>query len=284
MISIFPTTESSDSIKQLVPIHLVHPRSNRPARFLLNESNRALMETQTVTRGCQSNGSFLIHPNKLVHKTELRIHNAVDPFFLILGPLLSAAPPTGSFIDYIDCMNMMIEKTTDQRCNDGMVRLLQCMNKSPNFKDVLLSNFCDFRTVLDRVLLRMDKSKIINWLTSKVDLAERLLASEDVYIVEVASNPAENARIVALELIRSYIPEELYKDLSEALSMNTDSLFGEIESPAAFQAENHKPGNGSADTKKRQSVASSQPTAKKMKEIAVAKTCMKMTSFFKPKQ
>lgn len=284
MISLFPNTESSGSIKQLVPIHLIHPRSNGPARFLLNESNRALMETQTVTRGSQSNGSFLIHPDKLVHKTDLTIHSAIDPFFIILGPLVSAAPPTGSFIDYIDCMNMMIEKTTDQRCKDGMVRFLQCMNKSLNFKDLLLSNFCDSRTVVDRVLVRADKSKIINWLKSKVDLAERLLANQDVYIVEIASNPAGNARIVALELIRSYIPEDLYKDLSEALSMNTDSLFGEIESPAASQVENHKPGNGSADTKKRPSVAASQPTAKKMKEIAVAKTCMRMTSFFKPKQ
>ena len=285
MINLFPSAQEN-TFKDLTLLKLIHPRSNSIAHFAFHQNTKKLFEIQAVTRGSQSNGSFLVTPDLLVPKTEMRLYSEIDPFFLLLQPLLDSSPEDGPFIDYIDCMNLMIERTIE-RGKEGMTVLLQVLNSSGNFKSLFIENFCDHRTVVDRDLIKANRVKIVYWLRGKVELVEEYLKSSGVYLVETAGSPESFSKIAALELIRSYLSDSnIYQGLVNNLGFNTDSLFGEVEqSNQGFTTENQKPHNGApSDAKKRQSNVSAQPSAKKLKEMAVAKNCMKMTSFFKPKQ
>ena len=238
-------------------------------------------EVQVVTRGSQSNGSFLVEPDMLIHRTDLRIQTEVDPFFILLEPFIQAASAEGPFIDYIDAMNGIIERSAvAETAREGATRLVQCLNQSANFKQLFIDNFCDARTVIDRDLVRVNKGKIITWLKSKLALVEEYLISTNVYLVETCGQPDQLSKILALELIRSYVSESVYLELVADIGYSTDSLFA--DTPVQSQdGENKLPSNG--DSKKRPAPVTNHPTAKKLKEISVAKSCMKMTSFFKPK-
>jgi hypothetical protein len=281
-------TDSGD----LDAVKLVHPRTCSVANFLLDKSKRRyiiffrsvkcyrLYEVQSVVRGQLSSGSFLVEsPGLLVPNQELAIYSEMDPFFLLVDPLLAVAAEEGPFIDYIDCMNGMIEKSE----SPDMQILIQILNNSPNFRDLFISNFCESRNALDRQLVRTCRKKIFDWLVGKVNTVANYIKESDIYLVEVAGNPDHLSKITALELIRSYISESLFDELVKVIGYNTESVFGD-----EIAIENEAPKNGhSGPAAKRpnpdKSASSSQPSAKKQKELAVAKTCMKMTSFFKPK-
>ena len=273
MISLKPSDCFSED--KLTELKLVHPRTNSVATFLLDSQRRKLYETQKLVRGQLSDGSFLVtDPGKLVPKTELNIISQIDPFFLILDSVMSVAPQDGPLIDYIDCMNGIIEKSPPD-----MQTLIQIYNTSPNFKSLFISSFCEHRNVLHRDLIRVSRDKVFEWLSSKVRLTEEHIKSSSIYLVEVAGNPDKLAKITALELIRSYLSESMYEQLTKILGYNTDSVFAQtvVETPP----ENQAPTNGAA--KRPNPDKSTQPSAKKQKEAAVAKSCMKMTAFFKPK-
>lgn len=288
MISLFParglSTPKFESLK------LVHPRTGSPASFLLDRPQRRyvdclfldhlcrLYETQSVVRGQQSNGSFLLaSPGSLLGNTDLAVYTEIDPFFILLDPLMAACTAEGPFVDYIDCMNIIIENSSGQ-----MVTLVQALNASPNFRSSLINNFCDHKNVLDRDMVRFNRDKLLIWLKQKVDRVTSYVLTSDLYLVEVAGNPAELAKITALELIRSYVSDSVYEDLVSAIGFNTDSVFAVQTAPSVEQTENDGPKNG--PVKRPQPGQSfSQPSAKKQKDAAIAKSCMKMTSFFKPK-
>ena len=262
MLSIFPNDCVSDT--KLVIVDLIHPRTNQPASFALNLESCKVFEIQSISRGPQSNGSFLVGDN-LFHHTELNVYTLVDPLLILLGPLTVAE--SGSFIDYIDCMNEMIEKSVEVK--DGMSLLLQTLNKTLKFKERLMMKFCDSKCILDRVLVRLNNDKVLTYLEERVGVVKNFMETSGVYLVECSSGRFE---IVALELIRSYIPENWYEMLVGKLGYSTDILFAEAKVQEEVAVE-----------KKRPAPVAAQPTAKKQKDIAVAKSCMKMTSFFKPK-
>lgn len=267
----------SDDVKEeeVTKIQLVHPRTNALSTFLLKKDKRKLYEIQKVVRGQLSNGSFLVsNPGTLVPKTELTIISEIDPFFLIIESLMTSASQEGPLIDYIDCMNGIIEKSTQD-----MQTLIQTLNASPNFKSLFIDLFCEHRNVLDRDLVRVSREKVFQWLSNKVTITEEYIRSSNLYLVEVVAIPDQLAKITALELVRSYINEALYNELVKVLGYNTDSVFAQtiVESPA----ENLPPTNGAP--KRPNPDKHSQPSAKKQKDAAVAKSCMKMTAFFKPK-
>lgn len=207
-----------------------------------------------------------------MNHTELTIYSEFDPFFFLLDPLRQTKD--GPFIDYIDCMNSIIEKSSEQ-----IQSLIQILNTSPNFKSVFISNFCDHKNVLDRDLIRLNQDKLLAWLETKVNLLTDFLFKSETYLVEVSGNPAELAKITALELVRAYISDCLYLELVEKLGFNTDSVFA-IATPPPALPENDAPKNGK---RSQPGSSSAQPSAKKQKEAAIAKNCMKMTAFFKPK-
>lgn len=188
-----------------------------------------------------------------------------------------ACSPDGPYVDYIDCMNLIIEKSSGE-----MVTLVQALNGSPNFRALLISNFCEHKKVLDRDMLRFNRDKLMVWLRQKVDIVTSYILSSEMYLVEVAGNPVELAKISALELIRSYVSDSVFADLVSAVGFNTDSVFAVQAAPSVEQSENDAPKNG-ALKRPQSGNASSQPSAKKQKDAAIAKSCMKMTSFFKPK-
>jgi hypothetical protein len=215
-----------------------------------------------------------MRPGALLPKSELICYSRFDPFFALLEPLSKTAPENGPFIDYIDCMNGIIE-----RAGLNMQILVQVMNTRPNFKSLFIENFCERRTVMDRDLVRISDEKLVKWLKRKVELISQYIISTDVYLVEVSANPEQLAKVTALELVRAYIPEHLYDALCQSLGYNTESVFSSTSQETV--QENKEPSNGS--TKRLNQEKQGLPPAKKQKEVAIAKSCMKMTAFFKPK-
>ena len=234
-------------------------------------------EIQSVVRGQLSNGSFLLSsPGQLVPNPELTIYTEIDPFFLLIDSLIATAPEEGPFIDYIDCMNGIIEKSP----SSDMQTLIQVLNTSCNFKSLFILNFCESRNAMDRDLVRLCRGKLFDWLVSKVHTVTKYLIDSDLYLVEVAGNPQHLAKITALELVRAYISESVHEELVKVIGYNTDSIFSQINPTETVAVENEQPKNGPV---KRLNPDKTQPSAKKQKDMAVAKACMKMTSFFKPK-
>jgi hypothetical protein len=102
-------------------------------------------------------------------------------------------------------------------------------------------------------------------------------------LVEVAPNLDEFPKIFALELVRCYITEELFTQLVTHMGYNTELIFAD---KTQSDCENTRTANSSSVNsvaKRPSSAPSQQSTAKKQKDAAIAKTCMKMTAFFKPK-
>ena len=128
---------------------------------------------------------------------------------------------------------------------------------------------------MDRCLVRIDRGKVVAWLVGKVETVTEYMKKSNIYLVETASNVEQFSKLAALELLRAYVNDDLLTEMVKVIGYDTDSLFGAVEF-----LENDLPQNGGV---KRPAAASTQPAAKKMKEMAIAKSCMKMTAFFKPK-
>ena len=273
MISVFPTGVDSSTEKEI--LSLIHPRTNTVCDFLCLTNNEyvypfifpnvfreyiSLFEIQSVNRGPVANGSFLVGSDSLFHATNLRIYTRFDPIFFILGGLFVVAPSTGSFIDYIDAMNLII--TEVHKNSPGMTRLIQLLSRKKKFQNFILENFCDNRNVCDRILLRINLEKLFSFLKTKLQQIQDFIIEKNIYLSETG-----DVRF-AMELLRSYIPEPLYLVLNEELKI--EPLYVEHEE---VEKEDEK-----REAKRRMT----KPVAQK-KELAVAKSCMKMTSFFKPK-
>jgi len=262
-------------------ITLTHPRTGTDTSFLLSSSK--LFEIHNLDRGSFQSGSFLIGSDYLFPTSNMTIFTRIDPVLLLIPLIAQAAPETGPFIDYVDCMNRVIEQASPSLL-PGMAKLIQALNSSALddvFRTRVIHNIMETRQVLDRCLVRMNDEKVMNFFVRKLDSLVSVMSLTGGGIVECAPNPRELNKIVALELLRSYLSEDWYSRLTDRLGYNTDSLF-------ALQVGNASGGtnSGSGDATgpvKRPAAGSGAPTAKKMKEIAVAKNCMKMTNFFKPK-
>jgi hypothetical protein len=279
MLSIFPKSEYPTLHDKLSYISLLHPRTGVPASFLLCTDR--LFEIQTIDRGSYQSGSCFVGAHHLYQTSQLRVYSRVDPLLLLLNKFGEVVPQSGPFIDYIDCMNLLI----DEKFRDGMTVLIQSLNRDQSvnsaitghrpFKDRLIENFFDTRQVLDRLLVRLNEEKVLSWLVTKVEKVVAFMDKDGGGIMESAANPKELNKIISLELVKSYLSDAWYEKLASRIGYRTDSLFG-LDSPVATQT------SVSAGGIKRPAPVAA-PTAKKLKEIAVAKTCMKMTSFFKPK-
>jgi hypothetical protein len=277
MVSLFPSEDVPKSSDSLSYISLVHPRTNELSKFLLNESTCKLFEIQLVDRGSVSNGSFLIQsaPSRLVQSKDLRIFTRADPILILLGQLTMAAPESSSFIDYMDVMNVMVERAPDQA---SMAKVLQVLNSpTNNFRDQLLQNVFESKSVLDRCLVRIHPEKLLAYLRLRLEVAAKAIGADNA-LVECQGNLA-NVQIVALELVRSYLPPEWYERLVAAVGFNTQGLY--VEEQIRGDTGGVQKTEKSGDVKKRPNQNTETQTAKKAREIA--KSCMKMTSFFKPK-
>jgi hypothetical protein len=268
MISLVPTCTSPEETHV---IELNHPRTSTPCPFIFATSSFGfpkLFEAQILNRGTYSNGSFLLSPDLLFHKSTLTIFSQVDPLIMILGPLLQSVPAEGPFIDYVDAMNMVIERS------GGWTKILTSIDTNPEWslrwKTALTTNFCDSRNVMDRLLIRVDLSKVIEYLSQRVTrLAESL---SDLELVENHSEESRTKSMIALELFKTYLPPSVSALLITKLGFDSGSLFPSKEE------------SSSSTSAKRVIPPSQPPVAKKAaKEVAIAKNCMKMTSFFKPR-
>ena len=277
MVSLIPSGDdfpaNSDTLSY---IHLVHPRTMETSKFLLNETSAKLFEIQLIDRGSVSNGSFLVSdPSVLVHATEMRILTRADPLLILLGAITAVAPETGPFLDYMDVMNMMIESAGTSG-GPGMTKLLQVLNgPAGNIREKLVSNFFDSKSVLDRCLVRLNGDKVVAYLQNRCECVAKSTAMQSV--AECSGNP-DNAKLVALELVRSYIPADWYSRLTGVLGYTTEGLYVEESKPTEAV---DQPRNNTEGKKRPANSNTESQTAKKAKEIA--KSCMKMTSFFKPK-
>ena len=272
MLSLVPTIDLHSNTETL---HLVHPRTNTVCKFRFDANSRKLFEVQSVTRGTLSDGSFLVGTDALFHSTKLSVQTRIDPFFLLLPGLIAAVPSSGPFTDFIEVLNLVIEQSPFEEARAGMTRLAQVLNESCSFRSLLIEKFCDHRSVLDRIMVRVNDEKVMTFLKKKLEALETFIIRNQVYLVEASSgDPGVLNRVVALELLRSYISERLYEAFSKEIGINTDALFREVEEVVEVKNEGAK--------KRPNAAAAGQPTAKKAKEIAVAKSCMKMTAFFKP--
>ena len=273
MVSLFPAGEdlpkSSDTLSY---ISLVHPRTNELSKFLLNETACKLFEIQLVDRGSVSNGSFLVatKSSRLIQSTELRIFTRADPVLILLGQLAAVAPETSPYLDYMDVMNMMVERAADQA---SMAKLLQVLN----IRDLLLQNVFESKSVLDRCLVRINPDKLLAYLRLRLEVVAKAIVTDDCRLVECQGNLA-NVQVVALELVRSYLPPDWYERLLAVVGFNTHGLY--VEEQIRCEPSAVKTGDKN-EVKKRPNQNTETQTAKKAREIA--KSCMKMTSFFKPK-
>lgn len=189
----------------------------------------------------------------------------------------------GPYIDYIDCMNAIIDIARSEREKDGLTLLVQTLNRSSNFKDLFCAHFCDNRHAMDRLLVKFSKSRIHSWLRTKLLFLEGYIRTNKTYLVEISANPDELSKIFALEVLRCYISENLFTEMIADLGYTTESMFAD---KTPIESENCYTSNGSASNasaKRPVPTQSHQPSAKKQKDAAIAKTCMKMTAFFKPK-
>ena len=238
-------------------ITLLHPRTNQPTPFLLQANNR-LFETEYLVRGSNSDGSFFVGSDSLFHSSRLRIFVEFDPFFFILQFL----KPEELFMDYFDIVNKVCTEA-----GHGMTKLLQQLNSSSsNFRNLFVENFFDEKFVCHRQLLRLNREKISSFLTQKLDAIHQYLLNSNVHLVECGSI---DPRTVALEILRNYITEQMYEEFSRKIGLCCKSAFDNNNSIAiSEEKKNAKP--------------PTQPGAKKVKEIPIAKSCMKMTAFFKP--
>lgn len=237
-----------------------------------------------MTRGSRSNGSFLVEPDKLVHRTNLTIHSEIDPFFILLPyMIIVSSNPEGLFIDFIDFLNAMIASCESERGKEGLTKLIQALNSSSNFKEVICENFFETRNVMDRLLVKPRKEGMLTWLSSKIKLIDEYIRSSNVFLVEVAANPEEFPKIFALELVRCYITEELFTQLVGHVGYNTELIFAEKTPTDCENTHTAHSSSVNSVAKRASSAPSQQSTAKKQKDAAIAKTCMKMTAFFKPK-
>jgi hypothetical protein len=273
MVSLFPSgadfPASSDTLSY---ISLTHSRTMESSKFLLNESAAKLFEIQLVDRGSVSNGSFLVSdPSVLVHKTEMKIFTRVDPLLILLGPLTTVAPETGSFMDYMDVMNMMIEMSTTGDGVASMTKLFQVLN-SPvgDIREKLIDKFFDSKCVLDRCLVRLNGKKVVTYLRNRCEVVAKMIDTES--LVECYGNP-DNSRLVALELVRSYIATDWYNRLTAVLGYTAEGLY----------VEESKPLERGGDESRSEGKPVKRPNTNSKKAREIAKTCMKMTSFFKPK-
>ena len=280
MVSLFPSgADFPTPTETLSYVSLTHPRTGESSVFLLNESSAKLFEIQMLNRGTVSNGSFLVEdPSVLVHNSQLKMFTRVDPLLILLGPVSACAPETGPFLDYMDVMNMMIENSNEK---SGMTKILQVLNSpSGNIRERLLDNFFESKSVLDRCLVRISSTKIIDYLNQRLEIVLKAIDPES--FVECTGNDA-NKRLVALELVRSYIHVDWYNRLVERVGFDTVGLY--VEESKAVGDTPHSRANGdgpsSKTTKRPNANAAESQTAKKAREVA--KSCMKMTSFFKPK-
>ena len=278
MVSLFPSGQdfpaASDTLSY---ISLIHPRTMEPSKFLLNETSAKLFEIQTIDRGSVSNGSFLVsNPSVLVHSTEMQIFTRVDPLLILLNPLTTVANETGPFLDYMDVMNMMIEHAADTAL--GTTKLLQVLN-SPvgSVREKLVANFFDSKNIMDRCLVRLNGDKVVSYLRNCL---ECLVKSIDTSTVVECSGNRDNAKLICLELIRSYISADWYSRLTESLGYTTEGLYVEESKPSETADRSRTDAENKA-MKRPASANTETQTAKKTREIA--KSCMKMTSFFKPK-
>ncbi len=184
-------------------------------------------------------------------------------------------------MDYIDAMNGMIDKAADSEdVRKGMTVLLTSLNTFDKFKQTLLNSLLDSKSIMDRTMVRVNLEKITEYLVSRVERLSGQCAgldlSEDQPVPEQTPSRRRRPSLIALELIKAYIPESLAHLLIARLGYDSSLVFNPPVEEHAKQTTGEK-------RTVHQESKSHQPTAKKMKQVAIAKTCMKMTSFFKPR-